>query len=226
ELLTHGYVGDVLSATVIGCGVGWGPAEEPFNGYLNGTKSGATMLSIALGHAADGMCHCLGEVRELSATMTVRRKTFTIAGTGESKTMTADDQVCVTGLLEGGAALSIHYRGGRSRGTNLMWEINGAEGDLQLTADGGQAQIFELTLRGGKGAQSSLELLPVPDQYRWSPPQVPGPSTNVAQAHARFARDYREGTHFCPTFDDAVTRHRMLNAIETAAATGQRQTLG
>jgi hypothetical protein len=26
-------------------------------------------------------------------------------------------------------------------------------------------------------------------------------------------------------FEDAVTRHRMLNAIETAAATGQRQTL-
>jgi len=39
------------------------------------------------------------------------------------------------------AALSIHYRGGRSRGTNLMREINGAEGNLQLTADGGQAQI-------------------------------------------------------------------------------------
>src|SRR5205823_5984673 len=92
--------------------------------------------------------------------------------------------------------------------------------------DGGQAQIFELTVHGGKGAQSSLEILPVPPQYRWSPPQVPGPSTNVAQAYARFAGDYREGTHLCPTFDDAVTRHRMLNAIETAAATGQRQTLG
>lgn len=59
-----------------------------------------------------------------------------------------------------------------------------------------------------------------------SPAQDPGPSTNVARAYARFARDYREGTHFCPTFDDAVTRHRMLNAIETAATTGQRQTLG
>jgi predicted dehydrogenase len=43
---------------------------------------------------------------------------------------------------------------------------------------------------------------------------------------ARFARDYREGTHLCPTFEDAVTRHRMLNAIETAAMTGQRRTLG
>jgi predicted dehydrogenase len=226
DLIEQGYVGEVLSTTLIGSGMGWGPTVEPFNAYLNDRKNGATMLSIALGHAADVLCHCLGEVRELSATMTVRRKTFTIAETGEPKPMTADDQVCVSGLLENGAALSIHYRGGDSRGTNLLWEINGTEGDLQLTAAGGQAQIFEMDVGGGTGAQSSLESLPVPEQYRWSPPQGPGPSTNVAQAYARFARDYREGTHFCPTFEDAVTRHRMLDAIETAAATGQRQTLG
>jgi predicted dehydrogenase len=226
DLIERGYVGEVLSTTLIGSAMGWGPTVEPYNVYLNDKRNGATMLSIALGHAADALCYCLGEVRELSATMTVRRKSFTVAGTGETKPMTADDQVCVTGLLDGGAALSIHYRGGHSRGTNLLWEINGTEGDLQLTAPGGQAQIFEMTVLGGKGAQSSLEVLPVPEEYRWAPPQGPGPSTNVAQSYARFARDYREGTHFCPTFDDAVTRHRMLNAIEVAAASGQRQTIG
>ncbi len=204
--------------------MGWGAAVEPSNVYMNDKKNGATMLSIGLGHAADALCHCLGEVRELSATMVMRRTSFTVSGTGERKPMAAEDQVAVNGSLEGGAAFSIHYRGGSSRGTNLLWEINGTEGDLQLTAAGGQAQIFELTLRGGKGPQSSLELLPVPEEYRWAPPQ-PGPGTNVAQAYARFARDYREGTHLCPTFEDAVTRHRMLNAIETAAATGQRQRL-
>src|SRR5216110_2517559 len=224
DLVRQGYVGEVLSTTLIGSGMGWGPAVEPYNAYLNDRKNGATMLSIALGHAADALCYCLGEVRELSATMTMRRKSFTIADTGESRPMNADDQVCVAGLLERGAALSIHYRGGRSRGTNLLWEINGTEGDLQLTADGGQAQLFEMTVRGGKGRQSSLEVLAVPDEYRWAPPQ-PGLGTNVAQAWARFACDYREGTHLCPTFDDAVTRHRMLNAIETAAATGKRQRL-
>lgn len=224
DLIEQGYVGEVLSTTLIGSGMSWGPTVPPFNVYFNDKRNGATMLSIALGHTTDALCYCLGEVRELSATMTVRRKSFTIEGTGERKPMTADDQVCVTGLLEGGAAFSMHYRGGHSRGTNLLWEINGTEGDLQLTAVGGQAQIFEMTVRGGKGAQSALEVLPVPEPYRWSSQQGPGPSTNVAQAYARFARDYREGTHFCPTFDDAVTRHRMLDAIETAAATGQRQT--
>jgi predicted dehydrogenase len=226
DLIRQGYVGEVLSTTLIGSAMGWGPTVEARNAYLNDSKNGATMLSIGVGHAADALCHCLGEIRELSATTTVRRKSFTIAGTGDSKPMTADDQVCVTGLLEGGAALAIHYRGGSSRGTNLLWEINGTDGDLQLTAAGGQAQIFDMTVRGGRGGEASLELLEVPQQYRWSPPQLAGPSVNVAQSYARFARDYRQGTHSCPTFDDAVTRHRMLNAIEAAASSGQRQTLG
>ena len=223
DLIEQGYVGEVLSTTLIGSGMGWGPTVEPYNAYLNDKKNGATMLSIALGHAADALCYCLGEVRELSATMTVRRKSFTIAETGESKPMTAEDQVASPDCSRAGPRSRSTIAAGISRGTNLLWEINGTEGDLQLTAAGGQAQIFEMTVRGGKGAQSSLEVLPVPQQYRWSPPQ--GPSTNVAQAYARFARDYREGTHLCPTFDDAVTRHRMLDAIETAAATGQRQAL-
>src|SRR2546430_17379714 len=107
-----------------------------------------------------------------------------MAGEGERKPMAADDQVAVSGLLEGGAAFSIHYRGGTSRGTNLLWEINGTEGDLQLTPDGGQAQIFELTVRGGQGPQSSLGVLPGPTEYPWAPPQ-PGPGTHVAPAAAR-----------------------------------------
>src|SRR5438046_8810578 len=123
--------------------------------------------------------------------MTVRRKSVTIGDTCERKPMTTEDQVGITGLLEGGAAFSIHYRGGMSRGTNLLWEINGTEGDLRLTAGGGQAQIFEMAVRGGKGAQTALEILHVPEKYRWAPPQ--GPGTNVAQAYVHFARDSREG---------------------------------
>src|SRR5207302_9041303 len=96
-------------------------------------------------------------------------------------------------------------------------------GEPQRSATGGEAQSWELDIRGGNGEQSTLEVRPVPETYRWAPLQ--GPGTNVAQAYAHVARDYREGTHLCPTFDDAVTRHRMLDAIETAAATGERQTL-
>src|SRR5438874_7041468 len=118
DLLEQGYVGEVLSTTLVGSGMGWGPTVEPFNAYLNDKQNGATMLSIAVGHAADALCYCLGEVREVSATTVVRRESFTVAETGERKAMNGDDQVAVTGRLESGAALSIHYRGGFSRGTN------------------------------------------------------------------------------------------------------------
>src|SRR6266566_4109638 len=60
DLVRQGYVGEVLSTTWIGSGMGWGPTVEPYNAYLNERKNGATMLSIALGHAADALCHCLG----------------------------------------------------------------------------------------------------------------------------------------------------------------------
>src|SRR6266581_2056649 len=97
DLIEQGYVGEVLSTTLIGSGMGWGPTVDPYNAYMNDKKNGATMLSIGLGHAADALCYCLGEVQELSATMTMRRKLFTVAGTGESRLMAAEDQVAVNG---------------------------------------------------------------------------------------------------------------------------------
>src|SRR5437868_10979505 len=104
DLIRQSYVGEVLSTTLIGSGMGWGPTVEPYNVYLNDRRHGATMLSIAVGHAADALCFCLGEVRELSATTTMRRKSFTIAGNGEPRPMRTEDQVAVSGLLESGAA--------------------------------------------------------------------------------------------------------------------------
>src|SRR5437870_11730377 len=59
DLVEEGYVGEVLSTTLVGSGMGWGPTVEPFNAYLNDKKNGATMLSIAVGHTADALCYCL-----------------------------------------------------------------------------------------------------------------------------------------------------------------------
>ena len=226
DLIKQGHIGEVLSTSLVGSGSSWGPAMSQANAYTADINNGATMLTIPVGHTMDALCSCLGEVREVSATLAVRRKTFTLIETNETKPVTAHDQVSFSGLLDGGIALSLHYRGGSSRGTNLLWEINGTEGDLQLSAASGHAQIYPLTLYGGSGEDKALQVMPIPEQYRWAPAALSGgPAYNVAQAYVRFAEDYREGTHHCPTFDDAVKRHRMLRAIETAAATGQRQTL-
>src|SRR5438477_1574351 len=42
DLIKQGYVGEVLSTTLIGSGMGWGPTVEPYNAYLNDRKNGAT----------------------------------------------------------------------------------------------------------------------------------------------------------------------------------------
>src|SRR6266849_4917720 len=55
DLIRQGYVGEVLSTSLFGSGMGWGPTVPPFNAYMNDRKNGATMLSVALGHAADGL---------------------------------------------------------------------------------------------------------------------------------------------------------------------------
>lgn len=226
DLVRQGYVGEVRSTTLIGSGMNWGPVMEQANAYTGDVRNGATLLSIPFGHTVDALCHCLGEVQDVTATLANRVTRFTVAETGETLPMTSHDQVCVTGTLAGGAALSVHYRGGMSRGTNLLWEINGSEGDLQITSFGGHAQMFELSVQGARGTDTALQPLAIPDSYRWAPDQPPpGFSFNVAQAYARLASDLRDGTSLCATFDDAVTRHRLLDAVETAARTGNRQTI-
>src|SRR5439155_17610502 len=42
DLISQGYLGEVLSTTLIGSGMGWGPTVEPYNVYLNDKTNGAT----------------------------------------------------------------------------------------------------------------------------------------------------------------------------------------
>jgi len=225
DLVAEGYVGEVLSTTLIGTGMNWGPYVDAPNAYTFDRKNGATMLTIPMGHTIDALCFALGEVREVVATSAQRRKTAIQVETGATLPMTAEDQWIVGGRLDGGAVLSVHYRGGMNRGTGLLWEINGTEGDLQVTSIGGHAQLFDLSLRGGKGKDQAMQPLEIPAKYRWAPP-VPGFGFNVAQAYVRVAADLRDGTQTCPGFDVAVARHKMIAAIESAAATGQQITIG
>ncbi len=72
------------------------------------------------------------------------------------------DQVVISGTLVNGVVVAAHYRGGSSRSTNFTWEINGTEGDLEIRASSGQAQVAELTLRGGRGESKEMVAMPVP----------------------------------------------------------------
>ncbi len=220
DLLAEGYVGTVLSTTLVGSGGGWGTTTSAADAYVQDVQNGATMVTIPFGHTVDTLCDALGEFKDLAAVTTVHYKEFTVAETGERRPKTAADQLAVVGTLESGAVAALHYRGGVSRGTNLMWEINGTDGDLQVTGPVGHLQLTELTLRGGRGEARTLDALPVPDRY-FSAKELPTLAIAVAELYGRIERDLREGTATAPDFEVAVRRHRMLSDIENAAESGQ-----
>lgn len=224
DLVADGYVGQVLSTTLVGSGMNWGSMIDQPNAYTADKANGATMLSIPFGHTIDAVCQTLGEFVDVDAILANRRSSFTLVPDNIEMPMTAHDQVLVQGTLAGGTTVSAHYRGGMMRGTNLLWEINGTEGDLQVTSVGGHAQIFPLALSGSKGDAQGLTPMDVPETYLCTP-ELPMFAQNVAQVYALMADDITNDTQKAPTFEDAVRRHRLLDAIERAAETGRRQTV-
>ncbi|MFI9030261.1 Gfo/Idh/MocA family protein [Streptomyces sp. NPDC053560] len=227
DLVADGYVGEVLSTGLVASGRNWG-AEFPRGvDYLLDRENGATMLTIPFGHTIDAFTMVLGEFTELAAVTATRRRTVREEGTGRLAPMTAEDQVAVSGLLDTGAVVSVHFRGGLSRGTDFHWEINGTDGDLVVTGDSGHLQQAVLTVRGARGTASDLAELPVPGRYYDIPSlgdAVDRTAYNVGAQYAAIRADLAEGTASVPDFAHAARRQRLLAGVQRAAASGERVT--
>ena len=224
QLLNDGYVGEVLSTSMVGLSVLGGTVVQP-NAYMLDKTNGANLLTVAFGHSLDILNYLLGEFAELSAVSDLRRPLITIEGTGEKIVKTAPDQIAVIGTLTSGATASIHIREAVAGGTGFLWEINGTAGTLRITADAALPEIFPLTVAGAQG-QNEPARLPVPKELTQKWPTLTrlegAPAFNVARAYAAFAADIDNGTHTVPDFADAVRRHEVIAAIKKSAATGKR----
>jgi predicted dehydrogenase len=224
ELLSDGYVGEVLSTTMIGVSVPGDVVIQP-NVYMLDRTNGATMLTIAVGHSLDALNHVLGEFADLSAVSDIRRPLITAEESREQIMKTAADQVAVIGTLTSGATASVHVREAVAGGTGFLWEINGTDGTLRITADAAYPEIFPLTVAGARGPGEPAELaIPAALTQKWPAlTSLEGaPAYNVGRAYAAFAADIEDGTHTVPDFADAVRRHEVIAAIERSAATGER----
>ncbi len=224
ELLSDGYVGEVLSTTMVGLSVPGDVVVQP-NAYMLDKTNGANVLTIAVGHSLDILSYVLGEFADLSAVSELRRPLITIEETGEQIVKTAADQIAVIGALTSGATASIHVREAVAGGTGFLWEINGTDGTLRITADGAQPQIYPLTVAGARGRNEPAELAaPAALTQKWPAlTSLEGaPAYNVGRAYAAFAADIDNGTHTVPDFADAVRRHQVIAAIQRSAASGER----
>src|SRR5256884_1198744 len=224
QRLRDGYVGEVLSTTMVGVAVTGDALVQP-NAYMLDKTNGANLLTVPFGHSLDTLSYLLGEFAELSAVSDVRRPLITIQQTGEQVVKTAPDQIAVIGTLTSGATASIHIREAVAGGTGFLWEINGTDGTLRITADAALPEIFPLTVAGARGRNEPAELaVPAALAQKWPTlTSLQGaPAFNVARAYAAFAADIDDGTHTVPDFADAVRRHEVIAAIERSAASGQR----
>src|SRR2546427_6961431 len=96
QLLADGYVGEVLSTTMIGLSVLGDVLGQP-NAYMLDKKNGANVLTVAAGHSLDILNYMLGEFADLSQSTNHRRQLITIEETGEQIVKTAPDQIAVIG---------------------------------------------------------------------------------------------------------------------------------
>src|SRR5438128_1426947 len=224
QLLRDGYVGEVLSTTVVGLSIPGDVVGQP-NAYMLDKANGANLLTIPVGHSLDILNYVLGEFADLSAVSDLRRPHITIEETGEQIVKTAADQIAVIGTLTSGATASIHIREAVAGGTGFLWEINGSDGTLRITADAAVPGIFPMTVAGAHGRNEPAELaVPTALTQKW--PTLTGlegaPAFNVGRAYASFAADSANGTHTVPDFADVVPRHEVIAAIESSAASGKR----
>ena len=123
DLVAEGYVGRVLTATMIGCAPNWGATID--RAYQADRANGANLMTITGGHQIDALCHCLGEFRELSAFVVSQRDHIPLPSTGEIVAKTSPDQLVVSGIVGDGAVVSFQIRGGMARGTEFLFEIHG-----------------------------------------------------------------------------------------------------
>jgi len=224
QLLRDGYVGEVLSTTMVGLSIP-GDVVVQANAYMLDQTKGANLLTVPLGHSLDLLNYVLGEFADLSAMSDLRRPLITIEETGERIVKTAADQIAVIGTLRSGATASLHIREAVAGGIGFLWEINGTDGTLRITAAAAVPGIFPLTVAGAQGRNEPAELaVPTALTQRW-----PGlaslegaPAYNVGRAYAAFAADIDSGSHTVPDFADAVRRHEVIAAIERSAASGNR----
>lgn len=218
DLIRERHVGEVLSTSVISsAGSPWGGVATSGSVYATDRSTGASMLTIPFGHTIDALSWILGDFERIGSTLATRRKSVQLSDTGSTVEANAPDQVAVSGLLHGGAVASLHYRGGFSRGTNFLWEINGTKGDIVVTGGVGHLQFAQIKIQAASGDDKILSDLPVPDNYRQVTTDPTSLSDAVAHAYRNVLDDIRNGTKHVPDFDEAVRLHQLLDTIENRA---------
>jgi len=228
EMVEANELGTILGTTMTAYGMIFGDSFQQAFAYALLVENGANLLTIPAGHAMDAMCWVLGEMSDLQATLGNLRPTLDLIddsgkvfGEGQK---TAHDMVAVTGhLANGGGVVCVNYKGGMSPAgiPGFSWVISGTKGTLVLDGGMGHVQMWQPKIsfvKAGQGAKlEDIAVEHIGTDYSYTGGDF---SYAVGKAWEAFAGK-GEGT--VTTFEDALVRHRMIDAIYRSHEKGTRE---
>ena len=219
DLINDGYIGEVLTANL---SVISAQALErgPGRIWQGDRKNGANTMTIAGGHAIDGMCFVLGEFTEVASRITTRIKAWKSTETGQDVPVDSPDSISIAGVLQSGAEVTVQVAAIPYNPSGTRLEVYGRNGTMIISAP----RAFNIgpnVLYASQGSEPLAEM-PPPDKYIFAPEGTPaGSPRNVAQAYARAADALTNGATFDVDFELAVTRHRLIDAMERSNNEGR-----
>lgn len=94
DLISEGYIGDVLGTTLVGSGMGWTGVTDLLNSYVYDKANGVTLLSVPIMHTLDALQYLLGD-STLSAELVSNQTEDLIAETNSIIPFTSPNHVSV-----------------------------------------------------------------------------------------------------------------------------------
>ncbi|USP73615.1 hypothetical protein yc1106_00889 [Curvularia clavata] len=221
EIVASGRLGKILGTTMFGHGMIFdGKVPEDLL-YMLPVEAGANILTIPFGHAVDALCYVLNsELGGISATLSNHYSEIDVVNKDgkpiEKRKKTSHDFVSITAsLVNGGGNVAVTYAPGMSQsGRNFYWEIIGSEGTLVLEGPMGHVQMFQPTVKLAVG-QEELKEIQVEKAADFS--------FNVGKAWDAWAGVGSEKGYSVTTWEDALVRHKMIEAIYRSAEQGTRE---
>lgn len=224
ELVKSGKLGRLMSARVSATTFGYGPQSPKAYDYFNKAASGASFMTITTGHVLDVIEAVLGNITEVDARSELLWPTIEIVDTGETSIRDISDHVDIIAKTGSGAPVSVQVLAGvPAEDANFVFEIRGSDGWLRLTGNHlAGVQVGDLIL------SSSLEFAKpdAPVATGVGPTAAAfwaGAAINVGEVYASLGRDLVAGTFVTPGFAHALHNSRLVQAVERAAQTGERQ---
>ena len=226
HLIDDGYVGDVLSCSMSQVGGGGTSERAPSRLWQRDAAAAANTLSIAFGHAIDGLTSVVGPIESVAGVVSTQVKEWTEAGTGKRYPATAPDDILVSGRLRSGATVSVHVAAAGGVGTGYRLDVHGTDGTLVLEATGSPHSSSPARILGAQRGAKELTEIEVPQDDWVAAAGIKGGPINIGKLWKSFAESIASGDDgFEPSFASAVEHHKLIDAVRQASESGQTQQL-